>query len=90
MNSGYTSSELAYIKPATQCEQPQLISKFCKLKGIACNGVGPLVFYSGFTRAFLEGETDSTETILKKIEKSVDDISKGKRFVIQVHKVREK
>jgi dethiobiotin synthetase len=82
LNSGYSPSELAYIKPATQCEQPQLISKFCELTGVACNGVGPLVFYSGFTRAFLDGKTDNTEIILKKIKKSVDDISKGKRFVV--------
>ena len=82
INSGYSPNEIAYIKPATQCEQPQLISKYCELKGIACNGIGPLVFYSGFTRAFLNGETDNTETILKSIVNAVDEISKGKRFVV--------
>lgn len=82
LKSGYLPSEIAYIKPATQCEEPQLISKFCKAKGIACNGIGPLVFYSGFTRAFLNGETDSTEKILESIEMAVDEIAKGKRFVV--------
>jgi dethiobiotin synthetase len=82
LKSGYLPSEIAYIKPATQCEEPQLISKFCKAKGIAYNGIGPLVFYSGFTRAFLNGETDSTEKILESIEMAVDEIAKGKRFVV--------
>ncbi|KAK1738891.1 hypothetical protein QTG54_010207 [Skeletonema marinoi] len=30
----YTPSDLAYIKPATQCEAIQLVEEFCKHKGI--------------------------------------------------------
>jgi len=41
-----------------------------------------LVFYSGFTRAFLNGETDTTEELLEAIQESVDTISKGKRVVL--------
>jgi len=82
LQSGYAPSELAYIKPVTQCEQPQLVTTFCKFNGIACRGIGPLVFYSGFTRAFLNGETNTTEELLEAIQESVDTISKGKRVVI--------
>ena len=80
LKSGYLPSEIAYIKPATQCEEPQLISSL-QSKGIACNGI---VLWSlfGFTRAFLNGETDSTEKILESIEMAVDEIAKGKRFVV--------
>ncbi len=79
---GYRPSEIAYIKPATQCEQTQLVQKFCDAHQIDCVGIGPLVFYSGFTRAFLDGRTDSTEQILEKICARVDEISANKRFVI--------
>ena len=80
MKSGYLPSEIAYIKPATQCEEPQLILGFAKQKGLQII-IGPLVFYSGFTRAFLNGETDSTKDI-ESIEMAVDEIAKGKRFVV--------
>lgn len=39
------SSDLAYIKPATQCEKPQLVSEWCEANGVACRGIGPVVFY---------------------------------------------
>ena len=54
LEKGYAPGELAYIKPATQCESPQLVTKFCDAKGIAQQGVGPVVFYSGFTREYLK------------------------------------
>lgn len=39
------SSDLAYIKPATQCEKPQLVTDWCEANGVACRGIGPVVFY---------------------------------------------
>lgn len=33
LRAGYSPGELAYIKPATQCESPQLIGKFCGSHG---------------------------------------------------------
>lgn len=42
---GLSSSDLAYIKPATQCEKPQLVTDWCEANGIACRGIGPVVFY---------------------------------------------
>ena len=51
LEKGYLPSELGYIKPATQCESIQLIQKYCNSVGIECIGLGPIIFYSGFTRA---------------------------------------
>ncbi|KAG5187152.1 AAA domain-containing protein [Tribonema minus] len=79
---GYSPSDLAYIKPVTQCEQPQLISKWCAAKGVACRGIGPVVFYAGFTRAFLKGEAGTSEQLLADAKAAVDEISKGKKFVV--------
>lgn len=45
LKHGLSSSELAYIKPATQCEKPQLVTEWCEKRGVACRGIGPVVFY---------------------------------------------
>lgn len=80
----FAPKELAYIKPATQCEQTQLVQEFCKAKGItACVPVGPIVYYKGFTRAFLKGDIDDTsEALLRKAGNAVDDLAAGKKVVI--------
>ena len=80
----YLPSDLAYIKPATQCEQTQLVQEFCKSKGItACVPIGPIVYYKGFTRAFLKGEIGETsEELLYKAGFAVDELATGKKVVI--------
>ncbi|CAK4228843.1 unnamed protein product [Aphanomyces euteiches] len=81
---GYKPSELAYIKPATQCELPQLVSRFCEHYGIDARPIGPVVFYSGFTRSFLEqpNPTQASTDLLAQIVAAVDEISKDKRVVL--------
>lgn len=80
----YAPSDLAYIKPATQCEAVQLVEEFCKHKGItACVPVGPIVYYKGFTRSFLKGETGETSAdLLQKASEAVDTLAAGKKVVI--------
>ncbi len=85
LNSGkYTPDDLAYIKPATQCEQTQLIEEYCKYKGItACVPVGPIVYYKGFTRAFLNAETGETsDELLQKASDAVDKLALNKKVVL--------
>jgi hypothetical protein len=80
----YSPSDLAYIKPATQCEQTQLVQEFCKSKGItSCVPIGPIVYYKGFTRAFLKGDIGETsEQLLYKAGYAVDELAVGKKVVI--------
>lgn len=78
----YPPSSLAYIKPATQCEQTQLVSEYCKEKGIEACPVGPIVYYRGFTRAYLNKETESSESLLAKVSLEVDRIAKDKSVVV--------
>mmetsp|Transcript_13297 Transcript_13297/g.15560 ORF Transcript_13297/g.15560 Transcript_13297/m.15560 type:complete len:317 (+) Transcript_13297:121-1071(+) len=82
--NGYKPSEIAYIKPATQCEEEQPVVLFCKRKGIDSVGIGPVVFYSGFTREFLNGNTPPTHKLLQSIEDAVNDLcsKKGRKVVI--------
>jgi len=83
-NYRYQPGDLAYIKPATQCEQTQLIEHYCKHKGIeACVPIGPIVYYKGFTRAFLRGEVRNTEEeLLEMAARAVDDVCDGKKVVV--------
>lgn len=67
---GYAASELAYMKPATQCESEQPVTRYCKDKGIDAPA-GPVTYVSGFTRAFLAGETKSSEEMLDDIREAV-------------------
>eukprot|EP00397_Hematodinium_sp_SG-2012_P035617 GEMP01038333.1.p1 GENE.GEMP01038333.1~~GEMP01038333.1.p1 ORF type:complete len:299 (+),score=71.34 GEMP01038333.1:122-1018(+) len=80
----FSASELAYIKPATQCEQEQLVTSFCRERGIDFveETSSPIIFYAGFTRAFLANETASSSTMLQDVKKAVDELSVGKKVVI--------
>lgn len=82
LQSNYTADELAYIKPATQSESTQLIERYCQKNSIDCVPIGPLVYYRGFTRAFLSGETEDTATLLDKCAAAVDRLARGKKVVL--------
>ncbi|KAG2774426.1 hypothetical protein JG687_00008322 [Phytophthora cactorum] len=82
LRSGYAASDIAYIKPATQCEKPQLVTKFCRQQGITCCEVGPILFYKGFTREFLKGETDTSAQLLEKAKQKVEEVGRGKKVVV--------
>jgi len=56
LKRGFAPHRLAYFKPATQCIDVQLVSKFCQSKGIPHHGVGPIVFKSGFTKSVIDGK----------------------------------
>ncbi|CAN0335673.1 unnamed protein product, partial [Discosporangium mesarthrocarpum] len=79
---GLNPSEVCYIKPATQCEMPQLVTTWCKARGVACRGIGPVVFYKGFTREFLKGALGTSEDLLEEIKEAVHSISKGKQVAV--------
>ena len=82
VQAGMPCESLAYIKPATQNESPQLVQKYCEKFGIECVPIGPVVYYRGFTRAFLAGNTESTSELLSNVSETVDRLAIGKRVVI--------
>ena len=79
---GLRPEDVAYIKPVTQCEAEQLVTRFCLQRGIACVGVGPVVFYKGFTRAFLAGETEPSAVLVQRAVEAVRRVGVGKRLVL--------
>lgn len=82
--AGLQPQELAYIKPATQCEAPDLLSKWCESTGVehVAGKEAPLVFYSGFTRSFLANEQGTAEDWRKRIAAHVDRLAEGRRVVV--------
>ena len=81
---GYHAHEVAYIKPATQCESAQLVAKFCASRGIECVPIGPVVYVSGFTREFLAGNTKSTAEMTGEVEEAVNALcrKRGRKMVV--------
>ena len=85
LRRGFAASEIAYIKPATQCEAPQLVSKWCAANGVACVGVGPLVYFTGMTRRFLSGELGETSaSLLARTTAAVDELASDPRIRLVV------
>mmetsp|Transcript_10132 Transcript_10132/g.16643 ORF Transcript_10132/g.16643 Transcript_10132/m.16643 type:complete len:526 (-) Transcript_10132:274-1851(-) len=82
VKQGIPPSALAYIKPVTQCEAEQPVVRFCSRAGIAHQGIGPVVFYKGFTRAYLAGETEPAHNLIEQAREAVETIGRGKRFVL--------
>lgn len=78
----YGANQVAYIKPATQCETPQLVTKYCASNGIACVGIGPIVYYSGFTRAFIAGETPNSADMLAEVRAACDRLGAGRTWLV--------
>ncbi len=81
---GYQASEVAYIKPATQCESTQLVAKYCASRGIECVPIGPVLYVSGFTREFLAGNTKSTAEMTAEVEVAVNALcqKRGRKVVV--------
>ena len=80
---GVPAGRLAYIKPCTQCEDTQLISKYCERQGSAHRGIGPVRFYQGFTGAVISGEDAETgEQRLARVREAVARIGEGKDVVL--------
>lgn len=83
-DAGFSAAELAYVKPATQCEAPDLLKLWCDEEGIEyVSGEGaPLVFYSGFTRSFLNGEQGTSADWLGRISAKVTEMAQRRRVLI--------
>jgi BioD-like phosphotransacetylase family protein len=77
----YEPSDIAYIKPCTQCTTPTNVWKFCEHFGIEYVGIGPVVFYPGFTTECIEGKHDASE-LISKITDLVTKLRENRKIVI--------
>lgn len=78
---GISTSLLAYIKPATQCEADDSLALWCRSKGVRHVGGSdaPLVFYPGLTRSVISGETAFD---IANLAAKVEETCEGKRFCV--------
>lgn len=79
---GYPPSQLAYIKPVTQCVEIQSISRFCNKTKIMHVDIGAVVFRNGFSRDFIDGLTKGSDELMSKVLASIFDIGRDKSLVI--------
>jgi dethiobiotin synthetase len=80
--SGFTSDQLAYIKPVTQCTEKQPVTLFCEQKNILYRDLGSLVFKNGFSKDFIDGLTPRSDELLAEVLASIIAIGHGKVVVI--------
>jgi dethiobiotin synthetase len=79
LEAGIPAAEIAYIKPVTQCVSSTLTARFCQDRGITYEHIGPLVFYRGCTRKYLDAPDDSLPAVCAA---AVERISAGKRVTV--------
>ena len=82
ITSGLTPSQLAYIKPVTQCIAKQTVALFCEHTKIPCIDIGNLVFRKGFSRDFIDGLTKHSDELMADVVASILAIGKDKNVVI--------
>lgn len=80
--SGFTPSQLAYIKPVTQCIAKQTVALFCEQTKIPYLDIGNLVFRKGFSRDFIDGLTKPSDELKADVMASILGIGKDKEVVI--------
>lgn len=83
---GLAPSDIAYIKPATQCETPTDVSMWCDRRGITSIGVGPVVFRAGFTASIIglpDSELHDREAaLLASVTEAVSALLESRQFVL--------
>jgi dethiobiotin synthetase len=79
---GYAPSELAYIKPMTQCTDQQAVTQFCERMNISHRGIGELVYRKGFTRDFIDGLTKDSTELKEDVLSTIADIGANKKMVL--------
>ena len=84
LGSGVHSSELAYIKPCTQCEAIQLLWKYCYNKSIEFISYdAPIIYYSGYTHSVISNDPDlpqsdqSIESRQHKVKQAILSLANG-------------
>lgn len=82
LESGFSGSDIAYIKPATQCVSSTLTARFCQANGIAYEHIGPVVFYRGFTRGQLDAVDTDASPLVERCAEAVERISSGKKLTL--------
>jgi dethiobiotin synthetase len=64
---------VSYIKPCTQCIDTQLVWKYCYKHSLPFVGMGPIIYYNGFTSE-VQQESDSIEDVQKKEQERMKQI----------------
>ena len=76
-------SQLAYIKPATQCQDITTTAKYCQHRRIQHVDLGPVIFYSGYTQQCIDNTApDTPQQRHHNIRAATHALAQGKRYVL--------
>ena len=75
-------ARLAYIKPATQCQDITTTAKYCQHHAIEHVDLGPVIFYSGYTQQVIDNTADTVQQRHHSITAAVHRLAQGKRYVL--------
>jgi dethiobiotin synthetase len=82
LESGLAPSQLAYIKPVTQCIAKQNVALFCEKSKIIYSDAGNLVFRKGFSKDFIDGITKPSNELLADVLTAIHRLGRDKDVVI--------
>lgn len=78
---GYPYERLGYIKPITQCIDPQLIEIYCKKYHVQ-RAPAVIVFKKGYTQQAIDGQLTSYESRCKHVYNAVQELAKKCDIVV--------
>lgn len=84
LRAGLEPSQLAYIKPATQCDGLTDVAAFCEQRGIEAIPLGPVIFRKGLTTTVISGDdyAEQRDGMLKSVIEAVKELRERKQFVL--------
>lgn len=75
-------SEIAYIKPMTQCLKATDVARYCLSNGIDCIPIGPIIFKKGYTSSVIAEKEGTRTQRLQSIKSEIVKLSQNKRLVL--------
>lgn len=80
----YGPNQVAYVKAATQDEREDTVSRWCAANKVEYRSGKhcPIVYYAGFTRAFLDGSAGTSQQWLDRAASVVEGLAATRKFVL--------
>ncbi|GMH50932.1 hypothetical protein TrRE_jg10303, partial [Triparma retinervis] len=74
-------SEVGYVKPTTQCEKKSITTIWCESNGVKTIP-SPVVYFKGFTRSYLNGETGPSSDSHSSISSAISSAFRSVKYLI--------
>lgn len=82
LRDGYPAETLAYIKPVTQCLEPQMVAGFCQAKAIEAMPIGPVILSKPLLKQCYQEDNSLAKSLLSKAAFAIKKISHEKLYCL--------